>query len=129
EVDGNGTVGELTGDLTLQLAYRPPYDWQGLLRFLKARAMSGVEHVADDSYTRTVALGGRHGWIRVRNREGRRTLSVEIAHTLTPALPALLGRLRHLFDLGARPDVIASVFDADPLMRELVATNPGMRVP
>jgi Adenosine deaminase len=42
---------------TLQLAYRPPYDWDGLLAFLAARALEGIEHVTDDSYARTVRLG------------------------------------------------------------------------
>jgi len=41
----------------LQLSYRPPYDWEGLLRFLAARALTGVEHVTDRSYARTVQLG------------------------------------------------------------------------
>src|SRR5689334_16706685 len=41
----------------LQLAYRPPYDWSGLLRFLSARALTGVEHVTDRSYARTVQIG------------------------------------------------------------------------
>ena len=30
---------------TLQLSYRPPYDWKGILAFLAARALKGVEHV------------------------------------------------------------------------------------
>ena len=32
---------------------------------------------------------------------------VEFTHSLTPVLPALLGRVRALFDLNARPDLIA----------------------
>ena len=46
---------------TLQLAYRPPYDWTGMLAFLAARALTGVEHVTDDAYARTVQLGERQG--------------------------------------------------------------------
>src|SRR5688500_6705490 len=33
---------------TVQLTYRPPFDWTGMLRFLAARAMKGVEAVVDD---------------------------------------------------------------------------------
>ena len=50
---------------TLQLSYRPPYDWKGVLAFLAARALKGVEHVTDSSYARTVQLGHVKGWIRV----------------------------------------------------------------
>ncbi len=46
---------------TLQLAYRPPYDWDGLLAFLAARALKGIEHVTDRSYARTVRLGDAQG--------------------------------------------------------------------
>ena len=37
----------------------------------------------------------------------KHALMLEFTHTLTPALPALLGRVRALFDLDARPDLIA----------------------
>ena len=117
------------GALTLQLTYRPPFDWAGLLRFLGLRAMTGVERVTDDAYARTVQLGERRGWIHVRHKPERRALLVEIAPALTPVLPALLGRLRHVFDLSARPDVIAAHLARDPLLADAVARNPGLRVP
>jgi AraC family transcriptional regulator of adaptative response / DNA-3-methyladenine glycosylase II len=113
----------------LHLSYRPPFDWTGLLRFLGARAMRGVERVEDDAYLRTVRLGDHRGWVCVRHLAERRALRVEMPHALTPVLPALLGRLRHLFDLAARPDVIAARLGADEVLREHVARNPGLRVP
>jgi len=54
---------------------------------------------------------------------------VELTHSLTPALPALLGRLRHLFDVSARPDVIDAQLALDPLLAPAVARRPGLRVP
>jgi AraC family transcriptional regulator of adaptative response / DNA-3-methyladenine glycosylase II len=56
-------------------------------------------------------------------------LLVALPRSLTPVLPALLGRLRHLFDLTARPDVIAEHLAADPLLADSVARTPGLRVP
>jgi AraC family transcriptional regulator of adaptative response / DNA-3-methyladenine glycosylase II len=50
---------------TIQLAYRPPYDWPGVLAFLRARAVEGVEWVSPVAYARTVALATAKGWIRV----------------------------------------------------------------
>ena len=114
---------------TLQLSWRPPFDWAGMLTFLAARAMKGVERVDDDAYLRTVRLGAHRGWIRVTNAPERRTLLVELTHSLVPVLPALLGRLRHLFDLSARPDVIAAQLARDPRLSDAVARNPGLRVP
>jgi AraC family transcriptional regulator of adaptative response / DNA-3-methyladenine glycosylase II len=114
---------------TLQLTYRPPFDWSGVLRFLGVRAMRGVESVLDDAYLRTVQLGQHSGWIHVRHRPERRSLLVELSRSLTPVLPALLGRLRQLFDLSARPDVISAHLAGDPLLAQAVARNPGLRVP
>jgi AraC family transcriptional regulator of adaptative response / DNA-3-methyladenine glycosylase II len=118
-----------TDTSTLQMCYRPPYDWTGMLAFLKARQLSGVEWVADDSYARTVRLGDRTGWIRVTEAKGKRALAVEFTHSLSPVLPALLSRLRALFDLDARPDIIRRYLGKDKRLGPLVRANPGMRVP
>jgi AraC family transcriptional regulator of adaptative response / DNA-3-methyladenine glycosylase II len=114
---------------TLQLAYRAPFDWESLLSFLRARQTVGVEHVTSDAYLRTVALGRQVGWVEVRNDAERRTLIVTLPHALTPTLPALLGRLRNLFDLAARPDVIAAALEQVAALRKSVAAYPGLRVP
>ncbi len=119
----------LTGASRLLLSYRAPYEWPAMLAFLGARALAGVEEVDGDIYRRSVRLGSCTGWIAVRHVAGRSALSVEFASTLTPVLPVLLGRLRHLFDLSARPDLIAAQLRRDPLLRADVARRPGLRVP
>ena len=115
--------------LTLRLSYRAPYDWPGVLAFLRARQLAGVEWVTDDAYARTVRLGAHTGWIRVTRAKDGAALSLELAQSLTPALPALLRRVRALFDLEARPDVIARHLRKDRVLAPLVAANPGLRVP
>jgi AraC family transcriptional regulator of adaptative response / DNA-3-methyladenine glycosylase II len=114
---------------TLQLAYRAPYDWRGILEFLKARELAGVESVGDDFYARTVDLGGRKGWIRITPAKDKNALLLELCNELTPVLPALLSRVRNLFDLNARPDVINKHLRRDGVLGPLVRTNPGVRVP
>ena len=114
---------------TLRLSYRPPFDWARTLAFLSARALAEVERVDQDSYARTVALGDHRGWVRVRHAPEKRALIVELTHSLTPVLPALLGRLRHLFDLTARPDVVDAHLAQDELLADAVARCPGLRVP
>jgi AraC family transcriptional regulator of adaptative response / DNA-3-methyladenine glycosylase II len=114
---------------TLQLSYRPPYDWTEILEFLRARTSTGVEFVSGDSYLRTVRLGKHTGWIKVTHAPDKRALIVEFTHSLTPVLPALLGRLRNLFDLSARPDLIAAHLMKDKLLKKGVMKNRGLRVP
>ena len=117
------------GSLTLQLAYRPPFDWDGIMQFVAARALRGVEWIHDDAYHRTAKLGGHTGWVAVRHAVEKRVLLVEVTHSLTPVLPAVLGRLRHAFDLSARPDVIAAKLGETALLADAVSRNPGLRVP
>ncbi len=100
-----------------------------MLEFLAARELKGVEWVTDDAYARTVTLGDKRGWIRVTRKPGKNALLLEFTHSLTPVLPALLSRVRSLFDLNARPDIISKQLRKDPRLAALVKRTPGMRVP
>src|SRR5271166_4179644 len=51
--------------VTLRLGYRPPYDWDAILSFLAARAISGTESVANNRYRRTIAIDGVIGSVEV----------------------------------------------------------------
>jgi AraC family transcriptional regulator of adaptative response / DNA-3-methyladenine glycosylase II len=114
---------------TLQLSYRPPYDWHGILNFLRVRELKGVEWVTDDFYARAVLLGESRGWIRITQAEKKHALMLEFSHSLAPVLPALLNRVRGLFDVNARPEIISGHFAKDKILGPLVKANPGMRVP
>jgi AraC family transcriptional regulator, regulatory protein of adaptative response / DNA-3-methyladenine glycosylase II len=100
-----------------------------VLEFLATRELKGVEWVTDRAYARTVKLGDRRGWIRVTQKPGKNTLLLEFTHSLTPVLPALLGRVRNLFDLNARPDIISKQLRRDTRLAPFVKRTPGMRVP
>jgi AraC family transcriptional regulator of adaptative response / DNA-3-methyladenine glycosylase II len=114
--------------LRLSLAYRPPYAWRALARFLANRATGGVECVTDGVYRRTVAVGKQRGWLSVAPVAGRNLLAVELSTDLTPVLASVLSRLRNLLDLDARPDVIMGHLRAEPKLAPLVARVRGLRV-
>lgn len=115
--------------LRLTLAYRPPLDWEAMLRFLAARAIPGVECVTNGTYHRTVGMGKLRGWLTVSPVAERNLLAVDLATSLAPALPAILVRLRNLFDLDVRPDVIGRHLALDSLLAPAVASRPGLRAP
>jgi AraC family transcriptional regulator of adaptative response / DNA-3-methyladenine glycosylase II len=118
-----------TDSIRLSLAYRPPLAWPAMLRFLEARAIPGVEQVVDQTYRRTVRVGSLHGWLSVSPVTTGAALHVDLATELAPVLPAILIRLRQLFDLDARPDVIDGHLALDRKLAPLVRKNPGLRVP
>lgn len=115
--------------MRLRLSYRPPYDWQAMLSFLQLRLMKEIEAVEDGCYRRTVALGDYRGWVSVSHLPAKQALQVEFTSSLTPVLPALLRRLRDLFDLNAQPQRIAAHLQQDPLLAQSLADYPGLRVP
>jgi AraC family transcriptional regulator of adaptative response / DNA-3-methyladenine glycosylase II len=118
------------GGLMLRLAYRPPLDWEGLLSFLRPRALPGVEEIGMDRYRRVVENGeGEVGMVEVRADTERECLELRVPTTLAPALMTLSGRVRALFDLDADPMAIEEQLSADSALVGPVRERPGLRVP
>jgi AraC family transcriptional regulator of adaptative response / DNA-3-methyladenine glycosylase II len=59
----------------------------------------------------------------------RRALAVTIRFPEVRALPALVARVKRLFDVGADVDAIGRQLAADPTLARLIARRPGLRVP
>lgn len=115
--------------LILELAYRPPFDWAALTRFLQPRAIPGVEVVTATSYRRTISVGNKEGWLEVRPHEKRSCLELLLSLPEPGNLLSIVSRIRRLFDLGADPAEINSVLVRSSLLRKHVLTRPGTRVP
>ena len=112
----------------MRLAYQPPYDWAAMLGFLAARAITGLETVVAGVYRRSISVGEQHGWISVAPGSGD-WLEVTIDFPDPAALPEIERRLRRMFDLDAQPELINPQLAKDPLMAQLVAARPGLRLP
>ncbi|MGE8046841.1 AlkA N-terminal domain-containing protein [Pseudomonas monteilii] len=113
--------------VTVKLGWRPPYDVEAMLNFLRLRALSGIELVDRQEYTRTLHLmqGGQahSGWLRVRFDVERSQAVVTICDSLAIFLPTLINRVRAAFDLDADPLAISAVlYTSFPL-------SDGLRVP
>jgi AraC family transcriptional regulator of adaptative response / DNA-3-methyladenine glycosylase II len=113
----------------LVLSYRPPMQWDAMLRFLEARTLPGVESVAGRSYLRTAAIRECRGWLCVQPAVGQPTLQVEVSSTLVPVLAIVLACLKNLFDLSCRPDLIEAHLKQDSRIGPMVRRFPGLRVP
>jgi len=117
----------LSNTMSFELGYRPPFAWAELLAFLACRAIAGVEQVEHGIYRRSIVIdiAGRSltGWISVAHVPARHAIQLTFPAALAPAVAPLLSRVRHLFDLGCRPDLV------DAHLGELAAAVPGLRVP
>jgi AraC family transcriptional regulator of adaptative response / DNA-3-methyladenine glycosylase II len=115
------------GEIRILLRYPPPYDWPAMLSFLRIRAIAGVESVAGGVYRRTIGLDGSQGSVTVQPVAGD-ALQATIRFPKLASLPAIIARLRRVFDLAADPSAIATQLAEDPILAPLVAARPGLRV-
>jgi len=100
-----------------------------MLGFLRARAIPGVEVVDDGCYRRTVEIGNSVGSVAVAHLPGRHSLNVTIQFPDVQSLPAIVTRVRRLFDVGADIETIDAHLSHDPQLAPWVAQRPGLRAP
>ena len=130
-VDTNAFAGG-TVRISLTLPVRAPYD-NGIFGFLAARSVDGIERGTASGYERLVDLPAGPAWFEAGAVEprgdGQAALPVSVSVSGLGDLPALLGRIRRLFDLDADPVAIDAALSRDPSFADLVACSPGMRLP
>jgi AraC family transcriptional regulator of adaptative response / DNA-3-methyladenine glycosylase II len=99
----------------LALDYRPPYDWTAFLRFVRPRAIPGLERVDENSYHR--------GGVTVRkDPDSDRLIAVNAAASIA-------SQTRFFFDLDTDPRPIRAHLAKSRLLKRIVGKHPGLRVP
>ena len=111
----------------LRLSYRAPCDVDGLVRFFAARAVPGVELVADGVYYRSVRL--EHGGGVVALRAGADDVEAKLWLDSADDLDAAAAACRRLLDLDTDPAPIVAALGRDELIGAIVRSAPGRRVP
>ncbi len=114
------------GGLSVRLPARVPFDGQALISFLAARAVPGIEEVADGAYRRSLRLP--HGFGVVELAVGVdhviATLWLEDLRDFGPAV----SRCRRLLDLDSDPVAVSQRLGPEPVVGRLVRAAPGRRV-
>ena len=126
--DSSGSIPAKTG-ITLRLRYRPPYDWDSMLAYLEPRAIPGIEVVENNCYHRTVEIDGSVGFVQVDHLRKQQSLGVAIRFPNVRFLPAIVARVRRLFDTSADIGTIDEHLSRDSVLAPLVAERPGLRAP
>jgi AraC family transcriptional regulator of adaptative response / DNA-3-methyladenine glycosylase II len=115
--------------LRIELSYRPPYDWAGVMNFFSRHAVDGMETVSADSYQRSIEVAGQAGLITVRPAVGRDALLLDAQLPDARQIVPVVARVRRMFDLDASPASIAGALSAEPVLGGLLARFPGIRSP
>jgi AraC family transcriptional regulator of adaptative response / DNA-3-methyladenine glycosylase II len=114
------------GSLTLRLRHRDPYDAEGVLDHLRARAVPGLESVDGDTWTRALRTPRGATAVSVTPRAGH--VVVTLAPDHLEDLPMLVAAVRRSWDLDADPAAIEPVLAADPALAPLIVARPGTRI-
>jgi AraC family transcriptional regulator of adaptative response / DNA-3-methyladenine glycosylase II len=116
------------GSLTLRLPYRPPFDWEGTLRFIASRITCGCESVSEGVYSRSIRTDESIGTMVVHDDQSLHALVLEVTLDSYESLHDIVHRTRNLFDLRADPEAVNTRLAQDPDLAPLVSANPGLRL-
>ena len=113
-----------------RLRYRPPLAMDPLMRFLGDRAIPGVESFDGTTFRRAVRTpDGGPTVIAFTPRPDSDEVTLRMVTDEVGEPSALVRTARRLFDLDADPMEIDVALSADPALRPLVRSTPGIRVP
>ncbi len=117
------------GGLRLRIPCPPEFDFAAILRYMDARAIPGVESVADGVYRRVTNTCGYPGVIEVSAGDDGTGLEL-VAHL--PEFTGLLddvARCRNLFGLDVDYSEARKHLGKDPLLARLFNSQPGLTIP
>ncbi|MBC7604075.1 MAG: helix-turn-helix domain-containing protein [Ramlibacter sp.] len=115
--------------IVIRLGYRPPYDVDAMLAFMRKRAMTHVEAISleDQTVSRTLAIesGGERfsGWLTAEFAEEKNQVVLHVSDSLRQVLPIVIHRVRAMLDLDADPEAI------NTLLHKRFPNGDGLRVP
>ena len=116
------------GGLALRLTFAGPIDWEAMLGYLSARAITGVEHVDDGVYRRTIVVDGDPGAIEVaRGGPDHLRLTAHLPHW--SGLIHVVHQARRIFNLDFEIDRANDLLGRDPMLGARIEALPGLRVP
>ena len=116
------------GGLALRLAFQGPLDWDGLVSYLEARAIPGVEHVAGHTYRRTIVVAGDPGVLELSpGGDDHLVVVVHLPHW--EGLVHLVARARRIANLDFDLDEPAAQLSHDSTIGPLLSARPGLRTP
>ena len=115
--------------LKISLAYRPPFNFQGLLFSYSIHKMGELEQFTEDCMLRIFELNGKLGKLLIKNDVDNCQLLLEIDYPDTSMIFSIITRVRNMFDLDSDPILIANILEQDPGIKKILKKHPGIRIP
>jgi len=113
----------------LSLSYRPPFDFEGLIKVYENHRVGNLERFENGKMNRLVSFAGKVGNIQISNDSERSTLIVEIDFPDPSMIHMIITRIKNMFDLDSDPVLIANILETDTEIKRLLSVYPGIRLP
>lgn len=115
--------------LIISLAYRPPYDYEGIYQSYKNHRMGLLERFENGKMIRVIQFDKKTGEITISHNPKNSCIDVEIDFPDTSFIHVILAKVRVLFDLDSDPLLISNSLETHEGMKKLIAKHPGIRLP
>ncbi|MFS4457945.1 DNA-3-methyladenine glycosylase 2 family protein [Bdellovibrio sp. HCB2-146] len=115
--------------LKITLSYRPPFDFEGLMKSYFNHRMGNLEWFEAGKMHRVVSLGNQVGQVSISNLAEKSALLVEINFPDTSQVHAIISRVRNLFDLDSDPVIVANCLETNKELKSILKKFPGIRLP
>jgi AraC family transcriptional regulator of adaptative response / DNA-3-methyladenine glycosylase II len=116
-------------DDEIELRFQEPFDWDGILAFLRYRAVPGLEMADHSTYTRSVRLESGPDLISIRKDPTNPALCLSAQNENTNPSVATITKVRRIFDLDAKPNAFFASLSKTPLLVEAVPKLKSIRLP
>lgn len=112
----------------MDTSYKLPFDWETLLHYYSKHQIPFIEEISDTHYQRIFKIDSSVGVFSVQNNTDKTQLEIKIHCPDTNVLPAVVERIRNMFDLDCDPLLIGNQFAKVPFLNDLWNEFPGLRI-
>ncbi len=116
-----------TGSVSLQLCYRPPYEWSYLRDFFTTRAIPQLEWCDEQRYGRTFEWHGCSGCFTAQHVESKNRFDLTIELDDVTYLKAIVNNIRRILDLDVDIDAVEQ--DLQHCFVDASLIKSGLRLP
>lgn len=120
---------KLSDGIVVSLSYRPPFDYEGLIKTYNNHRVGDLEWFEDQKMFRVITMNNKVGLIKISNDIKKSALIVEIDFPDTSIIYSVIAKVRNLFDLDSDPIVIANSLEKNSKIKKLLSLYKGIRLP
>lgn len=118
-----------TGGFKIDLKFQEPFDWDGILAFLRYRAVPGVETADNKTYARSIKLESGPDLISISKDPANTALCLSAKKRSTKHRVQTIAKVRSIFDLDANPNAFFVPLSKTPPLIEAIPELKGIRLP